>query len=342
MQMSPIPIIDVFAGPGGLGEGFCAFKNRGSYPFRIALSIEKDVFAWQTLSLSSFFRQFRYLNLNTPQAYYQHVQDPVGFNRDQLFNLYPMQARQVSDETWNALDIIEQRGGPTWFRLGDADIGLHLERSRRLMEGDPLSRICKDVCDSLGITVQILPMSDDRVPTWVSTAEGELPFQEYFVLRQCQPEVTGFRFENAGMAHPSPGVMEAIGEADLVVICPSNPWVSVDPILSIPGVREAVAGRMTVAVSPIIGGRALKGPAAKMYAELGIDPSAVSVARHYNGLIDRIVIDNLDVGLAGEIEALGIQPLVTDTVMKTRPDRRRLAKKILETGGMAARSPGDE
>ena len=247
-----------------------------------------------------------------------------------------------SDETWNALDIIEQLGGPTWFRLGDADIGLHLERSRRLMEGDPLSRICKDVCDSLGITVQILPMSDDRVPTWVSTAEGELPFQEYFVLRQCQPEVTGFRFENAGMAHPSPGVMEAIGEADLVVICPSNPWVSVDPILSIPGVREAVAGRMTVAVSPIIGGRALKGPAAKMYAELGIDPSAVSVARHYNGLIDRIVIDNLDVGLAGEIEALGIQPLVTDTVMKTRPDRRRLAKNILETGSMAPRSPGDE
>lgn len=247
-----------------------------------------------------------------------------------------------SDETWNALNMIEQLGGPTWFRLGDADIGLHLERSRRLMEGDPLSRICKDVCESLGITVQILPMSDDRVPTWVSTAEGELPFQEYFVLRQCQPEVTGFWFENAGLAHPSPGVMEAIGEADLVVICPSNPWVSVDPILSIPGVREAVAGRMTVAVSPIIGGRALKGPAAKMYAELGIDPSAVSVARHYNGLIDRIVIDNLDVGLAGEIEALGIQPLVTDTVMKTRPDRRRLAKKILETGGMAARSPGDE
>jgi LPPG:FO 2-phospho-L-lactate transferase len=137
-------------------------------------------------------------------------------------------------------------------------------------------------------------------------------------------------------------VTEAIGEADLVVICPSNPWVSIDPILSIPGIREAVAGRMTVAVSPIIGGRALKGPAAKMYAELGIDPSAVSVARHYNGLIGRIVIDNLDVGLAGEIEALGIQPLVTDTVMKTRADRRRLAKKVLESGGMAAQSPGDE
>lgn len=246
-----------------------------------------------------------------------------------------------SDETWNALNMIEQLGGPTWFRLGDADIGLHLERSRRLMEGDPLSQICKGVCDSLGITVQVLPMSDDRVPTWVSTVEGELPFQEYFVLRQCQPEVSGFRFENAGLAHPSPGVMEAIGEADLIVICPSNPWVSVDPILSITGIREAVAGRMTVAVSPIIGGRALKGPAAKMYAELGIDPSAVSVARHYNGLIDRIVIDNLDVRLAGEIEALGIQPLVTDTVMKTRPDRRRLAKKVLETGGMAARSPRD-
>jgi LPPG:FO 2-phospho-L-lactate transferase len=245
-----------------------------------------------------------------------------------------------ADETWNALETLGALDGPVWFRLGDRDLGLHLERTRRLNAGEALSGIVADFCSALGVRVKLLPMSDDRVPTWVSTDEGELPFQEYFVQRRCEPAVSGFRFENADQASPAPGVIEGLQEADLVVICPSNPWVSIDPILSIPGVREAVAGRTVVAVSPIVSGKAIKGPAAKMYAELGIDPSASSVARHYNGLIDKIVIDNLDVGQAGAIKALGVQPLVTDIVMKTRPDRRRLAKQVLEIAGMVEKSQG--
>ena len=179
-----------------------------------------------------------------------------------------------SDETWRALESLSQLGGPAWFRLGDQDLGLHLERTRRRRAGQPLSRIVQHFCQALGIRRQILPMTDDFTPTWVYTIEGEMPFQEYFVRRQCQPIVTGFHFQGADQASPAPGVLEAIHQADLVVFCPSNPWVSLDPILSIPGIRAAVAARPVAAVSPIIGGQTVKGPAGKMFAELGIPPSA--------------------------------------------------------------------
>jgi LPPG:FO 2-phospho-L-lactate transferase len=240
-------------------------------------------------------------------------------------------------ETWNALESAAQVGGPTWFNLGDRDLGTHLERTRRLRLGQPLSRITRDFCQSWGVEPTVLPMTDDAVPTHVSTDKGELPFQEYFVHRQCSPRVTGFRFENIETADPAPGVLEALGAADLVVICPSNPWVSVDPILGLPGVRMALASVTVVAVSPIIAGKAVKGPAAKMYAELGIQPSALSVAKHYGssregGLLSGLVIDNLDEGQSQDIRELGSDVLTTDTLMKNVTDRVRLAQEVLQFG----------
>lgn len=237
-----------------------------------------------------------------------------------------------ANETWQALETLGELGGPTWFRLGDRDLGLHLERTRRMRTGQTLTEVTRDFCEAWGVTSRILPMSDDRVPTWVASDEGELPFQEYFVHRQCHPRVTGFRFAGIEAARPSPGVLEALDAADLAVLCPSNPWVSIDPILSVPGVRPALEAQPVVAVSPIIGGQAVKGPAAKMYAELGIEPSAISVARHYGTLLDGFVLDEQDRNQAGEVEALGIRTLVTDTLMKSPDDRRRLAEEVLEFG----------
>jgi LPPG:FO 2-phospho-L-lactate transferase len=245
-----------------------------------------------------------------------------------------------ANETWKALESVGALGGPTWFRIGDRDLGLHLERTRRLEAGEQLSQITRDFCRAWGISQKIIPMSDDSVQTWVYTQEGELPFQEYFVHRQCHPRVSGFRFADVKQAHPAPGVLAAMREADLVVICPSNPWVSVDPILSIPGVRPTIDGQLVVAVSPIVGGQAIKGPAAKMYAELGIEPSALAVARHYGELLDGFIMDNLDVDQAGDVKETGVHAMVTDTIMNTRQDRLRLAKKVLEFGAKLEKSPG--
>lgn len=236
-------------------------------------------------------------------------------------------------ETWNALESVAGLGGPTWFRLGDRDMGTHLERSRRLREGQTLSEITRDFCRSWGIRLTILPVSDDTVPTKVYTVDGELAFQEYFVHRQCRPRVTGFRFEGVDLSYPAPGVLESIQEADLVVICPSNPWVSVDPILAVPGLRPAVESRPVVAVSPIIGGKTVRGPAAKMYTELGIQPSALAVARHYDVLLSGFVLDTEDAGQSEAVQIQDIRTLVTDTWMKTSDDRRRLAKEVITFGG---------
>ena len=237
-----------------------------------------------------------------------------------------------ANETWRALDTIEFLGGPTWFRLGDCDLGLHLERTRLRREGQTLSQITQHFCQAWGIRPMILPMSNQAVPTWVDTTQDEMQFQEYFVHRQCQPVVTGFRFQGVENAHPAPGVLEALETADLVVICPSNPWVSIGPILAIPGIRQAMETREVLAISPIIGGKAVKGPAAKMYAELGLEPSAESVARQYGNLLDGFVIDNLDADQVLEIQTLGVRTYMTDTLMKTTQDRVRLGKEVVDFG----------
>lgn len=238
-----------------------------------------------------------------------------------------------SEETWSAIQTIRELEGPDWFNLGDRDLGLHLERTRRLAQGESLTQFTNRACRAWGIAATVLPMSDDATPTSVYTIErGELPFQEYFVHQQCRPQVTGFCFNNIELAHPAPGVLESIETSGLVVICPSNPWVSIGPILAVPGIKPALAAQRVVAVSPIIAGQAVKGPAAKMYAELGIEPSALSVARQYHGLLAGFVLDSSDRHLAPDIQDLGIQPLVVDTLMKTPADRQRLAQQVLEFG----------
>lgn len=235
-----------------------------------------------------------------------------------------------ANETWNALESLAELGGPTWFRLGDRDIGTHLERSRRIHRGDTLSEITRDFCRAWGIEHDILPVTDAEVPTKVFTAEGELAFQDYFVRYQCLPEVSGFVFVNVESARPAPGVLEALSQADWIVICPSNPWVSIDPILAVPGLEEVLVGKKVLAVSPIIGGSTIKGPAAKMYVELGITPSAKAVADHYRKILNGFVLDIRDASYETEICASGITVLVTDTVMNNRGDRGRLAEEILD------------
>jgi len=236
------------------------------------------------------------------------------------------------DETWQALKTLEELDGPVWFRLGDRDLGLHLERTRRRRLGQPLSQITRAFCAALGVPVSVLPMSDDPVATIVETDQGSLPFQEYFVQRQCQPSVSGFHFAGLEQARPAPGVLEALRQAELVIFCPSNPWVSLDPLLAIPGLRAALPGRPVIAVSPILGGQTVKGPAAKMFAEMGIEPSALAVARHYGKIIDGFVLDHSDARLVPHIQSLEIKPFLTGILMRSIPDRARLAKEVVEFG----------
>jgi|SRR5271157_3658755 len=231
-------------------------------------------------------------------------------------------------ETFHILESLHLLGGPDWFKLGDLDLATHLERSRRLREGQPLSQITHDFCRTWNVPQAILPMSDQPVRTMVQTADqGELPFQEYFVHRQCEPVVKGFRFAGIEAARPAPGVLEAIERSDAVVICPSNPWVSINPILGLDGIRPALSRKRVVAISPIIAGKTVKGPAAKMYAELGIQPSALAVAQHYGSLLSAFILDVQDSPLANNIE---IRTCLTDILMNSRMDRRRLAQDVLD------------
>ena len=250
--------------------------------------------------------------------------DTVCYNLAGVYN--PEMGWGRAGESWTAMQAAKMLGGPEWFQLGDLDLGTHLERTRRLRAGEALSTITRDFCQAWGISSTVLPMSDQPVPTIVLTEEGEMAFQEYFVARGCQPKVTGFRFENILRSEPAPGALEAIESAELVVICPSNPWVSIDPILGIPGMRFALEKKLVVAVSPLIGGKALKGPAAKMYAELEIDPSAVAVARHFGSLLKGYVIDHQDKNLT---KLIGLPTLITDTIMVEREQRRSLAEEVL-------------
>ena len=233
------------------------------------------------------------------------------------------------EETWSFLETLETLGGPTWFRLGDRDLALHVERTRKLSRGETLSEATADFCEALDIRTRLLPMSDDPVRTIVHTDEGELAFQEYFVARACEPMVRSFEFVGAESAKPAPGVVEAIRQSDSVIFCPSNPWVSLDPILSVAEISEAVRAKPTIGVSPIIGGKAIKGPAAKMYTELNVEPSAYAVAQHFPQL-DAFVIDSTDVDWIESIRELGMQPFVTQTVMDSIGARKRLAQEVLE------------
>lgn len=240
----------------------------------------------------------------------------------------------LQGETWNFLSALDQLGGETWFRLGDRDLATHIERTRKLSAGEPLSAITADFAARLGIRHCITPVTDDDVRTVVNTTEGALPFQEYFVRRKCEPEVTGFDFVGAANAEPAAPVAAAFesGDVDGVILCPSNPYVSIAPIVAIPAVREflSTAGVPVIAVSPIVGGRALKGPATKMMHELGVPASAYSVADHYRGLVTGMVIDTLDQEETDAIQSLGMQVRATNTVMTTDEDKTNLARDMIE------------
>lgn len=234
------------------------------------------------------------------------------------------------DETWNFMEALGELGGPTWFGLGDRDLALHHERTRLIGEGHSLTAVTQHICQVLGVAVTVLPMSDQPVRTIVISDEGELSFQDYFVAQSCEPRVYGFHFDGLKTANPAPGVLEALLATDLVILCPSNPWVSLDPILSVSGVREAVAAKPVIGVSPIVGGKTIKGPAAKMFVDLGFESSALAVAEHFQDLLSGLVIDREDEAMASEITLLGMRVLVTDTIMKTADDRLRLAEEIID------------
>ena len=240
----------------------------------------------------------------------------------------------VAGETWQCMDALSSYSDATWFSLGDRDLATHIMRTDLLRQGRTLSEITTFLCRKLGIEHAIVPMSDDQVATLVQTAQGKLPFQEYFVRLQCRPAVTGFHFQGADQACINPALLDYLRDPGLggIIICPSNPFVSVDPILSLPGMKPAIreSRAPVVAVSPIIGGKAVKGPAAKMMQELSVPVNATSVAEHYQGLIDGFILDDVDAVHAGDITALGVKVKTTATIMSVLDDKIRLADEVLE------------
>lgn len=242
------------------------------------------------------------------------------------------------DETWSFMQTLEQLGGEVWFRLGDRDLAVHVERTRRLNAGESLSAVTADLCRRLGVTNRVVPMSDDPVRTRLRTEEGWLEFQDYFVRRRCAPIVSELCFDGAVQARPNPQLLAALRDSGLqaVVICPSNPFISIEPILSLPGLRSAIAdcAAPVIAVSPIIGGKAVKGPTAKLMTELGLNPSAAAVAQRYGELLDGYVVDHADTS-----EIMEMRPKVTlaQTLMRTLEEREALARIVLSAAAKLRR-----
>ena len=243
----------------------------------------------------------------------------------------------ITGETFATLEHLGKLGEDTWFGLGDRDMATHIVRTNLLRQGRSLSEVTNRLFQSLGVKHAVAPMTDDRVRTKVVTELGTLAFQSYFVEHRCEPVVSELLYEGCEEASMSQAFSEALNERTVLVYCPSNPLLSVAPILSVPGVESAIrsfAG-VSIAVSPIVGGKALRGPAAKLLGELGEDVSCVGVARRYVGICDVFVLDNLDRHHADEIRALGMVPVVVDTIMNTEQDKIELARVILEVAGVA-------
>jgi len=244
----------------------------------------------------------------------------------------PARGWGLAGETWTAMEALGRYGGITWFNLGDRDLGTHLFRTQRLRDGARLGEITAEVASAWGVGIRLVPVTDDPLRTMVTVVdEGEIGFQEYFVRRRHDVAVTAIRFAGADAAAPGPGVLDAIGRADAVVIAPSNPLVSIAPVLAVPGVRDAVAARRerTVAVSPIVAGAALKGPADRMLRELGHESSVVGVARLYRDLAATLVVDTADAASAPAVEAEGMRCVVAPTVMRDPATAAALARTVL-------------
>jgi LPPG:FO 2-phospho-L-lactate transferase len=263
---------------------------------------------------------FVYLGLNiSPDL------DTVCYTLAGLSN--PQTGWGLAGDTFRVFEQIQQLGGPAWFHIGDQDLATHIERTRRLKEGQTLSQLTRDFCTLWGIKHSILPMTNQSVSTIViTTGNVELPFQEYFVHLDCRPVVKGFRFDGIERAVPLPGVLAAIDNSDCIILCPSNPWVSIDPILALPGIRFSLKSKPVIAVSPIINGHSLKGPAAKMFSEMGIHPSASAVVHHYEKILSGFVMDASDLDKPIDLK---IPLLSTQTIMKNPDDRRHLAADVL-------------
>lgn len=257
----------------------------------------------------------------------------------------PVQGWGIAGETWSFMQALERLGGATWFKLGDRDLATHVERRQRLSAGESLSAVTEHLCAKLGIRHRVAPMSDQAVRTLVHTAEGVLSFQDYFVRLRCEPVVTKLEFTGADASRMSELLRSTLSSPalDAVIICPSNPYLSIAPILAVPGMRTALEERRVpvVAVSPIVGGKAIKGPAAKIMRELGKESSSLEIARFYRGLIDVLVVDHADAGLSDAIREIGVRPVITNTVMTESQARTALARFIVDliaTMGDSARA----
>lgn len=242
-----------------------------------------------------------------------------------------------ADETWNALETVEALGGEAWFRLGDRDLGVHLVRTQARQAGQPLSGVTARLAAALGVETTLLPATDEALRTWLDTPSGSFAFQDWFVARRHRDPVDRVRFEGAAAARPAPGVLEALHEAELILIAPSNPFVSIGPILAVERIRSGLARRRVpcVAVSPLIGGRAVKGPAAGMLQRLQGGSTAAHVAQCYPGLIDVLVVDEADAADVDAVSTLGVRPIVTRTLMSDATARRRLAEAALDAVAFA-------
>jgi LPPG:FO 2-phospho-L-lactate transferase len=245
----------------------------------------------------------------------------------------------IRNETFHLADGLKRYGRPTWFNLGDRDLATHVHRSALLKDGATLSETIDAIRKSLGVTARILPMSDQPVPTMLDTGEGTLHLQDYLVRRRCEPFLRGISFDGVENARPAPGMLEAITDADGIVICPSNPLISIGPILAVPGVREVLRKRRqdVVAVCPLVGGKSLKGPSDKMMSELGYDVSAAGVASLYRDFCGAMMIDGADETSTSAIESLDMQPVVRPTVMRSLEDKERLAREVLAIFARRAR-----
>ncbi len=290
---------------------------------KLALGLSRILSADELMVVANTGDDFEHLGLSiSPDL------DTVMYTLAGLDN--PQTGWGLRDETWNFMESLAALGGETWFRLGDRDLATHIERTQRLRQGVPLSRITADFCARLGVPWRIVPMSDDTVRTRLRTDQGWLDFQDYFVRRRCEPAVHAIAFEGAASARAQPEFLSALRDPALraVIICPSNPLISIEPILALAGLREALArcAAPVVAVSPLIGGRAVKGPTAKMMTELGLDSTAAAVAQRYRGLIDAYVVERSD---ASACTGLDIDVVPARTLMTTLAEREQLARAVL-------------
>ncbi|HEV3331986.1 MAG TPA: 2-phospho-L-lactate transferase [Bryobacteraceae bacterium] len=248
----------------------------------------------------------------------------------------PQRGWGIRGDRFHCLEALGRLGGETWFQLGDRDLATHLYRTTRMRQGATLTQVTAEITTALDVRSTLVPMSDDRVRTRICTAAGELEFQTYFVKRRARDRVAAVRFEGAGEAAPAAGILAAIAEAEAIIVCPSNPFISVGPILAIPGIREALAQRRerVAAISPIVGGRALKGPAAAMMKSMKMRPAAAEVAKLYADFVNLFVLDQVDRKQAAAVQELGMQPVVTGTIMHGLRERKALARVVVQELGI--------